>query len=456
MCAQRLGERTRAWTAARRSARAILLPALVAWALPATAEACHDVRVCVWFDVSETDDLSVGDYMTDELTPARGVRVTVVPPAPEPPMGTFLEPDGCIDLETQYTFGLTLVLHAEALLGQNDNIWIRAFDKSTVSPTGDGVGGVVDDSEEYTLPIHINGVADEDEVDVVVPPSNFASILAYTVETVYRLDNVYGASLTGAKELQVAYFDQDLEDGNQMLSALHAGFMLLLAEGSYANKKFTVGHEVGHFFHREAGTSTLNTAGYRYEAIDTPCEFCTQAPALCPFFEHALRSAEDSQDAALEGFAHFAAAAAFNNPTGSDGTFEYYKDLAAFSQYDDLADDNYLVSLEDEDLGGEDAWTENQCSNDFAFPLTDPDEQHVGSEIDWLRLYWRFVNDASYSGSLATVSDVLDIVAEAQDDGWNPDAYNAVLQAAEDLLAPGQDDRLDEIADDLGVFNDGP
>ena len=436
--------------------RSVLLPALAAWALPSPAEACHDVRVCVWFDVSETDDLSVGDYMVDELNPARGVRVTVIPPAPEPPMGTYLDPDGCIDLETQYTFGLTIALHAEALLGQNDNIWIRAFDKSTVTPTGNGINGEIDDTEEYTLPIHINGVADGDEVDVIVPPSDFASILAYTVETVYRLDNVYGASLTGGKELQVAYFDQALEDGNQMLSALHGGFVLLLAEGAYANKKFTVGHEVGHYFHFQSGATTLLTLGYNYPAIDTPCEFCTQAAALCPFTEHALRSAEFSQDAALEGFAHFAAAAAFNNPTGTDGRFEYYKDLAAFSQYDDLREGDYLVSLEDNEFGGADAWTENQCANDFAFPLTDPNEQHVSSEIDWLRLYWRFVNDGSYSGSLATVSDVLDIVAEAQDDGWQPDAYNAVLQAAEDLLASGQDDRLAEIADDLGVYNDGP
>ena len=82
-------------------------------------------------------------------------------------------------------------------------------------------------------------------------------------------------------------------------------------------------------------------------SVDPPCQFSIAAIGGADSGWHGLRSAEYSSGALTEGFAHFIAAAAFNN-IDEDGIFTYYKAInpAIASDYQDLVDANYAVSLQ--------------------------------------------------------------------------------------------------------------
>src|SRR5690606_28107081 len=80
-----------------------------------------------------------------------------------------------------------------------------------------------------------------------------------------------------------------------------------------------------------------------------------------------------------EGFAHFLSTLAFNDHTETDGYFRYYKDLSAYSAYDDLEADDWIVDAENPGAasGG---WYGAKCSAAAGTSV----------EIDWLRHYWDF------------------------------------------------------------------
>jgi hypothetical protein len=295
------------------------------------------------------------------------------------------------------------------------------------------------------------------------------------------MTTVYGVEIPEPRTLQLA-FHEETEFGT-----FHFGEgTIVIAEEDYGFhenpdntfnlfNKFVVSHEVSHWVHNmvyldEGIFPPLDAGDYRYDAQDADCNWCTNLdePEECPEREHALRSAELSHAAVIEGFAQFGAAVTYNDPTEGDGVFRYYKDLAAFPEYDDLVDGYYQVSLENDDEGGTDAWVQTMCLPDYNSP--DNEGPHVSSEIDWMRTFWRFVTDDTYSGSLASVADVHTIVVEAAHNNWNADiidpgpppivddtyAWQAVVEAADDLLQPVQDERLGEITAALGVYNPPP
>src|SRR5690606_19197174 len=75
--------------------------------------------------------------------------------------------------------------------------------------------------------------------------------------------------------------------------------------------------------------------------------------------------------------------------------------------YEDFIASGNRVQLKGGDgnaLGGESAWVENQCENDWDWPLnSDPLGQEVTSEIDWMRFFWRLVtaNEIEFGPAMA-------------------------------------------------------
>jgi hypothetical protein len=188
---------------------------------------------------------------------------------------------------------------------------------------------------------------------------------------------------------------------------------------------------------------------------------------------HGLLSSEMSNAAVTEGFAHFVAAIAFNDPGEAEGSFTYYKEIGHLS-WPTLAAAENAVSLGDDSVGAVDAWVETQCGppadpNDFDWPyetVTDPELEpfegrHISSEIDWLRVFWRFVADdtGTYGTEQATVPDVFDVIVTAADPmglNYSPDPFTALSSAASSELPSALATRFDDISADLGVYNDGP
>jgi hypothetical protein len=86
-----------------------------------------------------------------------------------------------------------------------------------------------------------------------------------------------------------------------------------------------------------------------------------------------------------------------------EAVFRYYKEIntdpngdgASYGCFVDPDCDNYRVSLlGTNDLGGEPAWVENMCVEDWEEYQTAPPMPHaveISSEIDWMRFWWQFV-----------------------------------------------------------------
>lgn len=427
---------------------------LATWSIPATVRACHPVTVCGAWTVNSTDSDNGEDYLRDATAvPARGVRVTIVPPPPEPPIPTWLDTEGCVEFATQYAYGVKMLVYAESLLGQDDNIYVRAYGLDAVIEES-GTNVEVDLDREYAFEVALHGMASGDVVSVALPNSPVTSVLAYATQTVYRIDHELGAHLPGIQRLNVITRLAD----NARLDFANSGVQV---GANVWTRKFVVAHEVGHWFQDRWGASLLFDSFYA--PIDVPCQLAPEAVGGSDSALHALRTAEFSSTGMIEGFAHFIAAAAFNDTGQEDGIFTYYKaiDPGDAPQYQDLIDVDYAVALEGGSgaQGGTSRWVDNECPNDWDWPYdATPSAQEVSSEIDWLRFFWAFVasQDAGL-GNPADVSDILDVLNATQ---WTEtEVWAFLVNAIENHPDPDvseHSDRFQDLNDEYGVYNEGP
>lgn len=166
-----------------------------------------------------------------------------------------------------------------------------------------------------------------------------------------------------------------------------------------------------------------------------------------------------------EGFGHFVAAAAFNDPDAS-GVFRYYKDIdemllmdyAAFEANDgDVALEG---GAEAGTLGGRSQWTEQMCQNDWDYPLQSLTlDQEVTTEIDWLRFFWQFSTPAG--NGVPTFWETVRLVTYSQDfgGGWTatrvwPHMRDAIDEAGSGIA--GYTARFEDVTVDNGVYNEPP
>lgn len=479
-----------------------------------SAHACTTRKLCVTYTLSLTDG-ETGDYVGvgDPTVPARGAHVIIVRPYPEPVLDGYLSVEagedveaGCIEFDSQFAAGHKAVVEAQAILDAGTNpdrgIVVRGFplpfmgsDPDLTSPLG---------AWEIDMPPGPDGYSYAATIVDTDDAAGMATLFAVSTETVYRLHGLPGSLLDGIHELNV-FIQKDGQ--NAFAHAPTNG--IAVGEFGGLDKKFIIGHEIGHWVQLQvAGGFGAFNLNYGPAACDPPHDpfsgvrqgtlviGCPHNPA-CQFFvvgtlegmiedtntnpnRHGIRSAEFSSSAMIEGFGHYVAAAAYND-LQTTGRYQYYKDVdeANLTDYLDFEQGANARQIElaggslSTTVGGRSQWTNLECSediesfNDWDHPLDGtPAGQEVSTEIDWLRLFWQYVT-ASYSGTDPSGPpgfwDGVQLVTEshAYSPNWSGTVVWPRMDAAIDSFLAGNDwvvrwrDLSGEGTNGNAVFNDG-
>lgn len=335
-----------------------------------------------------------GDLMTDSSYPARGARVTVIRPYPEPAVGFFLDDEGCGSFDSQFPTGHKVLLHTETVLGlgTSGQIHIKTF------PSEIAMVSNMDTFCEFDIADLPEGW----EVDADCPETgpHLVTLIATATEVIDRLHSLDGSLLAGEHTLKI-WLDPTIQNASAPLGQVRLGTAGQEQDASALGKKFILGHEIGHWIQEEV-TGGYWSVHYGYGPVvpdpddepldphpdtfgdprDLACRFAVEYVA--PETEetpdqleshpnrHGIRSAEFASGAMPEGFGHFVAAVAFNSDLSedADGFFRYYKDahhdLTAYDEFEDPSGQDRQVSLRggsgSETFGGPDRWVELQCS----------------------------------------------------------------------------------------------
>lgn len=426
----------------------------------------------------EPDDDEYGSIAFGASVPAAGMRVTIVRPYPEPPLGVYLGDDGCVDFPTQFHAGHSFVWYPEALVGNEAGtsypVRVKVFQ------------GKSQDDTDQDLPtaVVVPPIGDDEHIGHHVEPDetyHLTSILAIATTVLrrfHRMPDSYlddGAELSLFRNLQI--LNGVLDEPDSIRLGLDSG-----------NEKFLIAHEMGHWLQslhaRQLGD--LNEgywdASYTWDAVAPACYFQVETPdGFDPELpntgsnSHGIRSSELSSGAMTEGFAHFVASVAFNTTPQEDagapeGIFHYYKDidLDAAPAYEDFVDpllDDLRVQLDggvaSTTWGGPSRWVELQCDETPDVGDWDPPgtTTEVTSEVDWVRFFWQF-HTANISGtSRPNFWQVVHMVSYTQvEHPWQntgslwPRLVETLGDGGSGLTAFGP--RLDPLNTGNGVFND--
>lgn len=344
-------------------------------AYEADAHACHESRICVEIPVHAIDQF-VGDFGTSDTVRARGTRVRLIDPDGDT-RETYLDDEGCFTFETRHTKGLKLLVYADAYLGVDKNVHIRAFASKP---------DAMADPPVELLPWRIDLIFvftenQDDPTVAVVAEGPEALMFGWVLESFQNMDAFGG--IEGPQEIRV-----HTEKGDQLasLGAYASGNFLML--GPLAReRKFIAAHELGHWY-QDHWTGLPLSVDYDYQddgmgddahALDPDCDFLDATVSEQINDIHGIRSAEWADAALTEGFAQFVASLAFNDLREPDGNgeFQYYKEIDVSvqpSSQEFVEEDNYIVELIGSATasGGTNAWVQNMCPADWDAPLTSP------------------------------------------------------------------------------------
>lgn len=449
--------------------RVAILAALVAHLLPLqSAHACEPVKLCMEWEV-QLEDGEFGDYLTDAYAPARGNRITIIRPHPEPPLGVFLDGDGCIEFETQYAAGHKLVAYAEAVvgLGTSAKVHIKSFASIPDS----------DDDVDYTWSVDVPTILDDHDVVVSVPTDEYDLVtrMVTAAHVIHRLHDLVGSLLSGTYTLRLYHPRNDYAMGNPATAPSFFDAPISVAlHRAHAKNKFIIAHEIGHWLQFQLAGGWQFSYSYPPEPnmAEPPCLFSVKAefedPDLGPLLlsAHGMRSAEYSSGAMSEGFAHFIAAVAYNDISEEDGVFKYYKETDHLAGWEDFSALDGQISLLGGSgsgvVGGPSAHVANMCTTDWNWPLqTGSLAEEVTSEIDWLRFFWRFLTAQDVGlEPQPTFWEVAHLVrftqAEYMWSTTNHVLWPLMLSAISDV-ASGLDDfetRFVLLSEENGIYND--
>ncbi len=408
------------------------LPAVLATALigglsaPSVAQGCEPVDLCVHWSVTLQDG-GTGDHLTEATVPARGNRVTIIRPAPEPPLGLFLDNEGCAQFETQFAAGHKIIVYNEAVYDSYTHI--RAFASEDE----------IEEGTTHVWPVHVGIIGDNDDINAVIDADeeNLQNLMGVSVETLHRLNLQPGGLPQLARNLFP--FKDDGSNASADYEALRIG-------ADSQQEKFVIAHEIGHWlvieaeWAEEAGWSS----SYAYTPQDSPCAPVTAGPDP-DLGGHSLRSAEHASGAMTEGFAHFVATAAFNAPADTlpIGWFRYYKELI-----ETPSPEGYLVATPDGPVGGVNQWVQTQCPTDFNAG------QEISSEIDWLRFFWDYITAPSDQPSFWDVVELYKYTNEEHPWTAQGPVFPLMLTAIQELAPAADAVRFEELEPSHGLIND--
>lgn len=312
--------------------------------------------------VYESIDSGFGEdyYQQGIYMKARGMKVVVDHANWASPL-TFYgsRNNGCFSFPAAENSGFEVTIFAEARLGENDDITLQTFDTKAQA-----LAGKVLEWHQVVNPgglprrIYLQNEACEE-----------SSVMAFSSFMFHWIDSQTSPSLPGPKTLKLLTDNPSCEGSCQPYDYVE------MKPGD-GNRKFLVGHEVGHWIHRKWSTTLgLHAGAYDDNAGGPNCEFNGVG-------SHAMRSRETAAGAFIEGFAHYLSSLAWNDHNDVEGWFKYYKEVQS-PAYADMEADNWRIDLEgngQNPSGGISAWMENMCT---------PISGH-SVEMDWLRFYWDY------------------------------------------------------------------
>jgi hypothetical protein len=325
------------------------------WLVPGTAKACHDITICLHWVVQSVDSGFGEDFGVGDSVPARGGRVSIIPPPLEHPREVYLDEQGCHTFESDYVTGFKIVAYSDALLGANRNVRIRAYEEPS------DLGADI----RYAEVLDLNNVTPESIVDLTTEYRPAFNLLAWAVHVVWQIDSQTMPRLSGPHSMRI-FRDTESKGGDFDVRIRGPSQADPYAEGGIV-RKFLIGHEVGHWLQQQWQVDDLLGWDYSYPVVDPNCEFV----ALTGSSEHGIRSAEWSSGALIEGIAHFFSSSAFNDITTEDASFVYYKeiDTNAVPAYVDFVTDGSIVTLganQNPQYGGPLQWVQTMCPDDWA------------------------------------------------------------------------------------------
>ena len=345
-----------------------MLLAFSLWLIASDAKA-YSFTFCMRWAIQHTDS-NIGEdyYLTDTIMKARGAKVDVFQgPNGGVFWGTFYanETNGCFTVNSTSNAALTLNMYAESRIGGSNNITIKAFPSIAAMNSNTVPFWSIAANPGGSGTFYYNNTA-----GVV------SNLIAWGTFSAYWVDQATSPRLSGTRTMRLVSAICAPTGEGSCMTDVGIGYIQPGAE----QKKFLVGHEVGHWTHSQwMGSTSPVGLDYSPNSSDPDCAFSGVG-------DHALRSKEYANEAFVEGFAQYLSTLAYNNYAQTDAWFKYYKNIAAGDTdgpaYADLRNDNWKVNVEDGffgDWGGPSNWQENMCF------WTDG-----RSEMDWQRFYWDY------------------------------------------------------------------
>lgn len=346
-------------------------------------------------------------YQQGHLMKARGMKITIDHANWAQPRTFYCNTiNGCVSFESDENTGFLVTVHAEARVGGDKQLFVKAFDTKADAisdPDNPPVWMFVANPGGQPRRVYYQNEASEE-----------SNLMAFGSFTLHWIDNVTSPGLPGPDTLFM------LTDNPDCAGSCQSTKYAEIQPGS-SNRKFLVSHEVGHWINREwvGNDMGYNNGTWTANSGDPDCAFAGVG-------SHAMRSKEYSVAAFIEGFAHYLGAITWNDYNQSSGIFKYYKEIGD-AAYADMAEDNWRVDLEGagaDPLGGVSNWMANMCT---------VHDGH-GVEMDWMRFLW----DYRTNNNLLPRPDHHDIFRLIQftrsDHPWadNLHAYDAMLEAIQD------------------------
>ncbi|HVS19653.1 MAG TPA: hypothetical protein VMT18_13700, partial [Planctomycetota bacterium] len=304
-------------------------------------------------------------YQSGHLMKSRGVKLVIDHPDWAKARTLYASDDnGCFKFEAPQNTGYVITMFAEAKLGEDENLAVRAYD--TVSQA---LANKPEEVAQWT--IHANPGGSPRRVYYQNEPGPESDLMAFGSFMVHWIDHKTSPRLAGEHTMRMA------SDGTGCGGSCQSGNTVRIQPGA-EQRKFLVGHEVGHWLHRTWTNDQLGLFAYGANSGDPDCAFVGVG-------EHAMRSKEYAGGALIEGFAQYLAALAWNDHDEQDGWFKYYKEVNNIA-YEDMQAGNWRVDVEGDGInpvGGVSNWMANKC--------TVHDGHSV--EMDWMRFWWDYRTD---------------------------------------------------------------
>lgn len=371
---------------------------LVFLALPSVAEAATHTWCVRW--ATTFQDSGVGeDYGTASTWYGRGVRVAVTPPGGGIQTYYARKSDGCFVFSHIATSGFNVKVYAETRIGQaqQDDIIVRGF--SSMDALEFWMDLPLIDNLEYWEWVNFAPTCSGGSCSATLTTSPntdpVAMMTAAATWTIYAVDNNTSPGLTGDREVFVvnegcpsSVCDDDECSCQYESDGWNGDLLYIQPDQNGARRKFLIGHEAGHWLHRQWAGGPLISHNDIYDIDDVTVTACDSQLWNVPG-GHAMRSQEYQGGAFIEGFAHFMAALAFNDYTEPNAWFKYYKDTTTPNYTFDTID---VEAAGAAPPGGAVNWLHLAagCDCDDSFHGCD----EYGVEMDWLRFYWDYRENA--------------------------------------------------------------